>query len=258
MARQSSVLLLALVAAASGCATAPPPDPKAPLEAGLLRHGTLVARGGRGDPLVVVVKDRHTTHGAITRARDVFARIRRENRAAVGFLVGKGFTLVGCEAPLGPLAKDAIADRHRLAIREAILDADDLDALTVYQPLRYEIEFEKRARVVGVEDPGRYADDVRALETILDCEALAARNDRPEPERIEALRTSRRLRREITGRVEERGSSRRELLGLLRESAGSRAVLVMGGAHHAGIVKEFERESVPFLVFECKSYRAPP
>lgn len=249
-------LTVAVLAAACGCAHRPSRDASTPVREGLSGLGRI--SGESADPRVVIVKDRHATHGAITRSRDRLRGVRRENRDAVAFLLLKGYDLLGCEAALGPLPEGGAADAHRAAVTEALAEGDDLDALTVYQPIRLQEEFRGRLTVLGVEDPGLYSEDARRLEEVIRLRGLRARNDVPESERAAALAAERALVAEVTAQARERG--RRAALNLLdhmRKLGRARAILMVGGAHSGAADEALRAAGVSTLGFECGSYARP-
>ena len=205
----------------------------------------------------MLIKDRHSTHGAITRVRGRLGDIQRENRLAVSFLVQKGFSLLGCEAALGPLPEGEIAGAHAAAVRRALEERDNLDRLTVYQPIRYAVEFEGRLTVLGVEDRELYEADVACLERINDVRPMLARSDTSPEERRELLIESRRLMGAIRERAAERGRrAAGNLLALMESRRVDRAILLIGGAHVPSASRELSRRGVPHLVFECRHYDA--
>jgi hypothetical protein len=267
-------LLLLAIAGLCGCVTlAEPPDPSLGVGAGLAMLGSVervleapIESGDRtagGEepwrPLeVVVIRDRHSVHGAITRERGPITEVRRENRAAVGFLLSKGFTLLGCESPFGPLPRDdGPSSRHREAIQRAIRQSDRLDSLSVYQPIRYEEELEGRLIVLGVEDPGLYGADVARLNRILELQSVAARADTAGVTRQAAVKEVVRLIRTISASARLRGRiAACNLVHLMETQRVERAVLLIGGAHAAGAMAALEEHGVETWVFTCRSYDA--
>jgi hypothetical protein len=247
------VILAALLGA---CQVAPPPPgPEASLVSGLGYYGRVLAIDGE-ERTVVVIKDRHPVHGAITRTRGPIRRVQEQNHGAVSFLVAKGFTVLGCEAPLGPLPLEGPARRHRDAIEEASAARDSLDALTVFQPIRYEMEFADALEVLGVEDPELYGADVERLKRILEIRRALARNDVSvaAPEALAA--NERELRQEIRAGADERGRrAAANLLEAMEEAGSDRGILLLGGAHARGAAEELGKLGVRILVFECAAYR---
>lgn len=255
----ASLLGLGFAGLLTGCAL-PPPGPETPLEEGLARYGSVTeisAGTTLPDLEVVVLKDRHAVHGAITRERGALREVQRENRGAIGFLERKGFLLLGCEASYGPLPRDddGPSAAHRDAVRRALSVGDDLHGLTVYQPIRYEEEFAGRLTVLGMEDPVLYAADKKRLEDIIELRRIASRRDLEERDRAEAVRTMLANMRAISAGVDERGRAAAcNLIETMLVEGHDRAVLMLGGAHAKGAVALLEDSGARVWLFECKSY----
>lgn len=250
--------LLALAAGLlfGGCASPPPLDARTDLVTGLRTLGRVETFVEADGPLVVVIKDRHAVHGAITRVRGRLRSVQTENSRAVRFLVSKGFRLLGCEAPRGDLPEEGPARAHREAVREALADGDDVNALTVYQPLRYAVEFAERLVVKGVEDPELYAADVAALEEIIELRGILTRNDTEREHVAELVKKERQLVRLVRSHADARGRYAAE--NLLKAAAGQeRAMLMLGGAHAPGIVSALREQGARVILFECRAYSTP-
>lgn len=238
------------------------PGPAVPLEEGLRLYGRISAEPVPEGPVglahleVILIRDRHAVHGAITRERGPLQKIQRQNRGAIGFLVRKGFRLLGCEAPLGPLPDDhGPAAAHRAAVRRALAEGDPLHGLTVYQPIRYEEEFRGVMTVLGMEDTKLYQADVERLEKIIELRRVAGRADAPREERTEALRAMLEHMRAISAQVEQRGQAAAcNLVEHMLVEGIDRAMLMLGGAHVPGALQTLLAEGVNVRVFECLSY----
>lgn len=255
MPRPPTAALLLLLPAA--CTTPPPePDPGLSTSAGLDVLGVITPGGPEAPPRVVLVRDKHPVHGAVTRSRGPLRDLRRENALALRFLVEKGFTLLGCETSLGPLPDGDAARRHREAVLEAIRSRDDLDAWTVFQPIRHQIQLGGRLEVMGVEDPELYARDVRTLDELITIHALLARSDISREKRRELSHRRRDLLSAVSGRARERGRRAAvNLLHLMERRGHHRAILLLGGAHTSGATDTLDTAGLPYLVFEAHSYR---
>lgn len=239
------------------------PGPEVPLEEGLGLFGRVTAAPGAdaGTGLahlqVVLIRDRHPVHGRITRERGPLRDVRRDNRRAIGFLVRKGFLLLGCEAALGPLPDDdGPAAAHRKAVREALAEGDRLHDLTVYQPIRYEEEFRNVLTVLGMEDPELYNADAERLERIIEIRALAGRADIPTDARSKATSEMRAHMKAISANIHKRGrAAAGNLVAHMLAKGIDRAILLLGGAHAAAALEAFRKAGVSVRVFECESYR---
>lgn len=251
-------LVALLTASLCSCQLNPGPAPGTDLPVALAHFGNVETRwSGTGRPTVVVIRDRHPTHGAITRDRGRLYGVRRDNRAALGYLVSSGFTLVGVEAEFGPLPNSGPAARHRTAVREALEERDDLDALTVYQPIRYEEEFRGRLEVLGVEDAELYRRDVEALQEIIRLRTGMTRNDVDEAEQKRLRQQFQALGQGILSQVESRGrAAANNFLSLLAERGLDRGTLMLGGAHVPAAVLVLREHGASVLIFESTSYAA--
>jgi hypothetical protein len=245
----------------TGCITEP--GPEIPLDDGLRRYGTVTHHqpppdeGGLSWLRVVIIRDRHYVHGAITRIRGPLYQIQRENRGAIGFMIIKGFRLLGCEAALGPLptAGDAAA-AHRSAVREALNQHDNLHSLTVYQPIRYEEEFRGVLDVVGMEDTKLYESDAGRLADVIRLRRIATRSDNPRSMRSRAVEEMVALLGTITSNVHARGRAAAcNLIEHMLCNGVNNAMMMLGGAHTDAAVELLRAEGVDVRVFECRSYQ---
>lgn len=249
--------LLLLALALVGC-QATPPGPKVALRVGLAHYGSSSGVAATPEmPRIVIIRDRHPVHGAITRERGPLYRVRAENRGAIGFLIVKGYRLLGCEWPYGPLPRDTKPARaHRDATRTAIEGHDNLDRLSVFQPIRYEEELGDRISVLGMEDPDLYHADRERLLKIQDFRRIAGREDAPDQDREKARREMASLLRKISGNRHARGrAAARNLLKHMDRFKIARAALLIGGAHADAAREALEEQGVQAMVFQCRSYQ---
>jgi hypothetical protein len=252
--------LVAILLAAAGCATdAPAPPLDAPTSALLEIRGAATFVPGNLPVEVVVVKDRHFVGGGLTYVDDDLRRLQHEHRRLVGDLADRGFRLLGAEWRKGPLPLDGAAEDHRAAVRDALAEGDDLDRWSIYQPIRYETEFQDRLEVIGVEEPALYDADVAALERLIEL----ARAERRAGEADAAGRAERaRLRRAMVGRIDDRGAAAaRNLAEAMRDRRASKAILLLGAAHVPAASRTLQEMGVPHHVFTAPSFErrdAPP
>lgn len=225
------------------------------LDAGLALFGSVSPPPNPGGaPVVVLIRDRHSLIPAITRERGPLSEVRAQVRAAIAFLLEKDFRLLGCESPLGKLPEDSVARSHREAVEEALRSGDRLDLWTVYQPIRFQVEFGSRLAVLGVEDPDLYGSDREAL-VLLRRLGRAASPGGVSPE--ESNRMGAILIRSILANSDPRGAaSARNLLSIMRERELDRAILLLGGGHTEGARKALEAEGAAVWIFEPRSYKA--
>lgn len=259
--RRATLALLGVLSVGlvlSGCVAPPAPGEETPLLEGLALYGTSTEYDvpDPDAPEVIVVKDRHTIHGAITRERGPLMRVRRENRGVVAFLIHKGYDLLGCEAPYGPLPHDdGPSAAHRAAVLRALETNDVLDQLTVYQPIRYEEEFRGRIDVIGMEDPTLYDADAARLEQIQKLRNAASRADLTLGKRRDAVRSMMTLVNAISKNSHQRGRAAGcNLLEHMWLFDHQRAVLVIGGAHASAAVQSLHQAGARTILFECTSY----
>ena len=253
-------LTAALAALMTGCVTEP--GPEVPLDEGLARYGKVThhpasdAADGLSQLRVVIIRDRHYVHGGITRIRGPLYHIQRENRGAIGFLVRKGFRLMGCEAALGPLPTDSDAAKaHREAVREALARSDNLHSLTIYQPIRYEEEFRQVLEVLGVEDPELYQGDADRLGDIIRLRTVAGRSDSPRELRMKAVEEMVAILRTITANVDARGRAAAcNLIEHMFYAGFDDAIIMLGGAHTDAALEVLREKGADVRVFECNSY----
>src|ERR1043165_7641585 len=78
---------------------------------------------------------------------------------------------------LGPIPDTEVAGRHAGAVRDILETGDDLNHWSVYQPIRYAVEFGNRLTVLGLEDPELYDDDVATLDRIVEVHRALRRPD---------------------------------------------------------------------------------
>jgi hypothetical protein len=272
---------LAAAALFCGCATAPPPLPLGtPIEVVLAAHGvaeraTSAPRpasnptsrpessadsrpDSRSTRVVVVVMDRHFAGGGLTYVDDDLRALQREHRRLVADLLDRGFALFGAEWRRGPLPKDddPAAAAHRDRARRALEEGDDLDRLSIYQPIRFEVEFDGRLSVVGVEDPKLYDADVAALERLQDLATLKRRHDTADgPDDDAILEEWARLRVAMRARIAPRGrAAARALIEEMDARGAERAILVLGAAHVPAAAEELATLGVDAFVFTAPSF----
>ncbi len=245
-----AVLFAALL---GSCATPPRIAPGASLEAGLASLGTVEVAPPAGPEVrgtIVVLADLHPLHGGILRSRDEFYGVRRDLAEAVEWLIEQEFTLLGCEWKSGPLPDDATANAHREAYARAIQEHDDVNAWTLYQPIRLEQQFQARLLVIGVEDPELYDRDVARLRELRDL----ALDDEKSPEMVARKR---RLEASIRAQSNARGERAAEILVQAMEARGfERAALLLGRAHTDAAVKTLASAGYRVLRFESHAVRS--
>lgn len=252
--RRAFPLALAIVAS---CATERPLAPAdAPLAEALAAHGTAEFFPGAAAEEVVVVRDRHYVGGGITFVDDDLRTLQREHGRLVADLVGRDFGLMGAEWRRGPLPDDDVAEAHREAAREALETGDDLNRRSIYQPIRYEVEFAGRLAVVGVEDPEMYDADVSALDVLTELSRLRRRHDTTDgPSDAEIERRWNDVRRAMRARTAPRGrEAAKNLLAAMRDRGVRRAILLIGAAHVPAVAEGLRAEGVPHYVFTARSF----
>ena len=289
-ASRSIALCAAATAFIHGCATAPPPlPPDAPIEAVLAAHGrfervaaesrpvsrpTSVAAAASqaaadasasgpesrpaGPRLVVVVRDRHFAGGGLTYVDDDLRALQREHRRLIADLVSRGFELLGAEWRRGPLPgdDDAAAAAHRDRARRALEEGDELDRLSIFQPIRYEVEFEGRLCVVGVEDAAMYDADVAALDRLQDLLTARRRHDTstgPDDDAIFGDWAT--IRRGMRSRIAPRGrAAARAVVEEMDDRGLDRAILLIGAAHVPAAADELATLGVDGVLFTAPSF----
>jgi hypothetical protein len=246
-------LLLTACAAPGGAPSLPP---SLPLVEALRTLGTVDVVDGAASPEVVLLKDRHAVGQGIFQVDEELRAFQRDQRAVVGGLVARGFTLLGCEHTLGPIPRHAAAQDHLEAIEQVRVAGDDLNGWSVFQPLRYEVELGPRLEVFGVEDPALYRQDLDTLVKIEDVIATrrAAGSSGNLGRRLDA--EERRLLGQIRANVDERGRlAARNLLDLARARGAERAILLLGASHVPAASKALQEASVRHYVFEARTFR---
>lgn len=238
------LVLLALCLTAS--CSLPRPQENDSLLTGLGRLGTCT---GSADPEVVVVCDRHETHGSVARSSAAWSALRRANNLAVGFLTRRGFTLLGAEAALGPLPDDHLAEIQRTAYEEALASGEDVNSLNLYQPLRLHWEHAPALLVLGVEDPDAYAHDADALQRINALEQAAREGLHARSDADIAIRN---LVSSIRERAAFRGrAAAANLHRLMLAQQHPSAQLMLGSAHCAAAVAELQKRGLRVLFFRA-------
>jgi hypothetical protein len=244
------------------CATTPAVPADAPTTAVLAAYGAVESFPGELGIDVVVIRDRHYVGGGITYVDEDLRRLQAEHRRLIGALVERGYRLLGAEWRKGPLPVDDVAEDHRAAVRETLAEGDDLDRRSIYQPIRYEVEFAGRLTVFGVEDPTLYDRDVAALEELTAVARAKRRHDTtkgPTDAQLDARFAE--IRRGMRLRIDERG--RASALNLLAETAARgerRAILLTGAAHVPAAVAALRDAGATIHVFTAAAFdrRTPP
>ncbi len=214
-----------------------------------LRHLGEVAGSAAATTDIVLLCDRHETHGAITRSSSAWMALRKANARAVRFLLTKGFSLLGAEAALGPLPDDTIAYAHRQAWTEARDQGEDIDAINIYQPLRFQWDHAPQLEVWGIEDPAQYALDTDALERI-NALRLAEFANQAEVDAAKLAITA--LTDQIRSRADARGTAAaRNLHERMQQSGAERAMLLLGSAHCVAALRELQRLGHGVLFFRA-------
>ncbi|MSR74983.1 MAG: hypothetical protein EXS14_05905 [Planctomycetes bacterium] len=224
------------------------PNASDDVPSGLRRLGS-VAGSSANTPAIVLLSDRHETHGAITHSSAAWTALRKANARAVRFLVNKGYRLLGTEASLGSLPDDDAAAAHHKAWTEAREDGEDIDSFSLYQPLRFQWEHAERLEVFGVEDEHLYALDVAALERI---NALKRADLEPAADHTAAKDAIRLLVAEISGHADLRGAAAaRNLHERMQQRSVPRAMLMLGSAHCPAAVAELQHLGYDVLYFRA-------
>jgi hypothetical protein len=244
----------------AGCASeaCPPPLPVTmPLPEALDVLGT--AReipGATPLPEIVLQRDRHAVGPGIFYVDEDLRAFQRDQHRTVSHLVARGFTLLGCEHTLGPLPRNAAAEDHIAVMERAKADGDDLNRWSVFQPLRYEIEFAGRLTVIGVEDPALYQQDLDTLAQLEKVARVAKEGGSAGPGPKALAAEEARLLRNIRANVVARGeAAARNLLAVMQERGVDRAILMVGGSHIPAASAELSRASVHHWVFEAPTFR---
>ncbi|MEZ6196144.1 MAG: hypothetical protein R3F20_10535 [Planctomycetota bacterium] len=267
MPRMKCRILLVLALALAACASPSPDrlDASLPPEEALARLVVETDRGGPVDAAaeVLVVRDRHSTNPGFHRVRDQLARIQRDNRLLVDYLLGRGWSLLGCEFREGPLVDEPdTAQQYRIIRRRMQTDGVHtpfLDGWSVYQPIRFQLMHEGRLEVRGVEDAALYARDLDLFRDYKEARSIARRRNITEDERREALRAAVEAQTALEANTAARGRAAAEnLVEAMRESGRDRAILLIGGAHVPAAVRSLEELGLRWRVVESRSYRDPP
>jgi hypothetical protein len=256
--RPAAIFFLAVVL--GGCASAPSrPAPPAtmPLPDALAVLGTArEVPGAAPTPEIVLLRDRHAVGAGIFYVDEELRAFQRDQRATVAHLVARGFTLLGCEHTLGPLPRNAAAEDHIAVMERAKADGDDLNRWSVFQPLRYEVEFAERLTVLGVEDPALYQQDLDTLAQIEKVHHVArfSESGGPSPKALAAEEA--RLLQKIRSNVVARGeAAARNLLAAMQERGVEKAILMLGASHIPAASAELSRASIHHWVFEAPTFR---
>jgi hypothetical protein len=253
------VLLAAVAGFAIGCASAetrPAPPLSMPLPEALARLGSARTHEGAGSTEVVLLMDRHAVGPGIFYVDEELRAFQRDQHAVVSYLVARGFALLGCEHTLGPIPRNDAARDHLEVIAEARRSGDDLNRWSVYQPLRYEVEFQGRLEVVGVEDPALYQQDLDTLERIEKVLQALRFDDAGGPDRPALEAEQARLLRLIRANVDARGRlAAANLLDLMRQSGREKAILMLGASHIPAASAQLRDASVRHHVFEAPTFR---
>ena len=207
---------------------------------------------------VVVIKDRHSARPGFHRVRPQLRAIHQEHRRLVEYLSRRGFAILGCEQPLGPLLENKSAAREFRIIRRRLRPTEELDEYGVFQAARYALMWPERLEVHGVEDPELYEADRSGWETYVKAMAVARRKDRDERLRLENHRLAQAALRKMDANVRPRGmAAAANLLELMKERGMNSGILLIGGAHVPGSVEALRNAEVNFDVFESRHYSGP-
>jgi hypothetical protein len=256
--RSPKLLLPAVLAALAGCAATPEhasPSTGTPLGAALATLGSATFVAGTGEGEVVILKDRHAVGPGIFYVDEDLRAFQREQHAVVSHLVARGFTLLGCEHDLGPLPRNQAAADNIAVIERARAEHDDLDRWSVFQPLRYEVEFEGRLQVLGVEDPALYGQDLDTLDQIEKTRRAASFHDAGGPSPQALAREEVRLLGKIRANVAARGAAAGvNLLAAMKERGATKAILMLGAAHVPAASAALKAAGVGHWIFETPSF----
>jgi hypothetical protein len=257
------LFLVSLASAALGSAlscqsSGEPPSPSValPLREALACLGSVREVDGAPSPEVVLLRDRHAVGPGIFYVDEELRAFQRDQRAVVRHLVARGFDLLGCEHTLGPIPRSPAAEDHIAVIEEARASGDDLNRWSVFQPLRYEIEFQGRLQVIGVEDPALYQADLETLSKIEKVVQARRFSEAGGPSQSELAREQARLLALIRANVAERGRlAARNLLAIMKERSSRKAILMLGASHIPAASAELAAENVRHYVFEAPSFQ---
>jgi hypothetical protein len=146
---------------------------------------------------------------------------------------------------------------HREAVEDAIKNHDRLDALTVYQPIRFEVEFSGRLKVLGVEDEQLYQADRMRLSRLRELSRQLKQSSK-------AFGASQQkelndLVAQIHANADMRGQQAAEnLLKLMKKEGVSSSTLLLGGGHAAGAIAFLQSQSVRVWTLIPHSYNKAP
>ncbi len=204
---------------------------------------------------VVLIKDRHSTFPGFQRVRPQLRQVQRDNRLLLEYLVGRGYRLLGCEFPLGPIVEnDETATQYRI-IRPRLRDRRELDEYGVFQPIRFQLVFRERLEVVGVEDPELLAQDLEDFDLFARARRSLGRRDIPAEDRAEIAVRMRELHLRMAQNIAARGAAAgRNLAALMTEKELDRAVMLVGGAHAPAAAEALVAAGFRVEVFESSRY----
>ena len=206
---------------------------------------------------VILIRDRHSTRPGFHRVRQQLRQVQRDNRLAVEYLLGKGFDLLFCEYPCGPLREDEKTQAQYRIIRSRMAHDYLLDEYAVFQPIRFQLSYGDRLEVWGAEDPELFKQDLRDFESFAKARSQRQRHDlsRRQKKAIETqfLAAVARLRQNIVARGE---AAAKNVLTIMKKRGKRRAVLLVGGAHVPYAIAIFENAEVSYRVFESSRYAA--
>jgi hypothetical protein len=248
----------AILVSIGGCASSggrPAPPLTMPLGDALARLGAVETSPGQAEtPEVVILKDRHAVGPGIFHVDEELRALQRDHHALVTHLVARGFNVLGCEHALGPLPDNAAAADHRAVIDETRATGDDLNRWSVYQPLRYAVEFRGRLEVLGVEDPVLYQEDLDTLTQIE--KTMEVRRNVGERRAAAFAAEEARLLRKIRDNVNARGSAAaKNLLDVMQQRGTQKAILMLGASHVPAAAATLADAGIRHHVFEAPTFK---
>ncbi|MEE9394926.1 MAG: hypothetical protein V3W41_20750 [Planctomycetota bacterium] len=239
--------------------TSPPPSlpPDLPFEAALNRCSEKISGRGDSQPQIIYIKDRHSLNPGFHRLRPQLQAVQRDNRLLVDYLVAQGYTLLGCEFRFGEL-KEEPDTRQQFQIVRGRLKYDHpnyLDGFSIFQPIRHLLANRPRLKVWGVEDPELYDRDVAFLKTYRQATKHAKRRDLSKEERRSALTKAALAARALDKSLIDRGRAAAEnLLRAMSRVKTERAILILGGAHVAGVESALRESDYSYRILQSRSY----
>lgn len=251
-----AVLLMLGVSCATTTAR-PGPSVAIPLLDALASMGAVDEFPGAADtPEIVILKDRHAVGPGIFYVDEELRGFQRDQHAVMTHLVARGFRLLGCEHALGPLPENAAAADHRAVIDEARASGDDLNRWSVYQPIRYAVEFAGRLEVLGVEDPALYQADLDTLSQLERTIQARQAGSQGGPSARQFAAEETRLLLKIRANVDARGAAAAQnLVELMRRRGSDKAILMLGASHVPSAAAALTAAGVRHFVFEAPGFK---